>query len=46
MELRIIGKDGKSITSGVISRETDSSIFVRKKEILKSTIEKVEIIQQ
>jgi TonB-dependent SusC/RagA subfamily outer membrane receptor len=46
MELRIIGKDGKSISAGVISRETDSSIFVRKKEILKSTIEKVEIIPQ
>ena len=45
-ELRIIGKDGKNITSGVISRETDSSIFVRKKEILKSRIEKVEIIPQ
>jgi TonB-dependent SusC/RagA subfamily outer membrane receptor len=44
--LRIIGKDGKNITSGVISRETDSSIFVRKKEILKTNIEKVEIIPQ
>ena len=46
IELRVIGKDGKNISSGVISRETDSSIFIRKKEILKSLIEKVELIPQ
>ena len=44
LEIRVIGKDGKSIGSGVISKETDSSIFIRKKEILKSNIEKVEIV--
>ena len=37
------GKDGKTITTGVISRETDSSIFIRKKEIHKKLIEKVEM---
>lgn len=44
IEIRVIGKTGKEITSGVISRETPTSIFIRKKEILKSEIEKVEII--
>ena len=43
-ELRVIGKDGKIITTGVISRESDSSIFIRKKEIHKKLIEKVEMI--
>lgn len=43
-ELKVIGKDGKTITTGVISRETDSSIFIRKKEIHKKLIEKVEMI--
>jgi len=43
-ELKVIGKDGKTITTGVISRETDSSIIIRKKEIHKKLIEKVEII--
>lgn len=43
-ELRVIGKDGKTITTGVISRESDSSIFIRKKEIHKKLIEKVEMI--
>jgi TonB-dependent SusC/RagA subfamily outer membrane receptor len=43
-ELRVIGKDGKIITTGVISRESDSSIFIRKKEIHKRLIEKVEMI--
>ena len=43
-ELRVIGKDGKVITTGVISRESDSSIFIRKKEIHKKLIEKVEMI--
>ena len=45
-ELKIIGKDGKTIALGMIKKETDSSIFVRKKEILKINIEKVEIITQ
>ncbi len=44
IEIRAIGKDGKEITTGVISKETPTSIFIRKKEILKSNIEKVEII--
>ncbi len=44
--LKIIGKDGKSIANGVITKETDSSILLRKKEILKRNIEKVEIITQ
>ena len=44
IELKVIGKDGKIITTGVISRESDSSIFIRKKEILKKLIEKVEMI--
>lgn len=43
-ELKVIGKDGKPIASGVITRETDSSIFLRKKEIHKRLIEKVEMI--
>jgi TonB-dependent SusC/RagA subfamily outer membrane receptor len=43
-ELKVIGKDGKTITTGVISRETDSSIIIRKKEIHKKLIEKVEMI--
>jgi len=43
-ELKVIGKDGKVITTGVISRETETSIFIRKKEINKSLIEKVEMI--
>lgn len=46
IELKIIGKDGKAITNGVITKETDSSILLRKKEILKRNIEKVEIITQ
>lgn len=46
IEVKVIGKDGKSIGSGAISRETDSSILLRKKEILKKNIEKVEIIIQ
>ncbi len=46
IELKIIGKDGKSIANGVITKETDSSILLRKKEILKKNIEKVEIITQ
>lgn len=45
-ELRIVGKDGKTIASGVIKKETESSILLRKKEILKKDIEKVEIIMQ
>ena len=45
-ELKIIGKDGNTIALGMIKKETDSSIFVRKKEILKINIEKVEIITQ
>ena len=45
-ELKIIGKDGKTIALGMIKKETDSSIFVRKREILKINIEKVEIITQ
>ena len=40
-ELKIIGKDGKIMTNGVIIKETDSSILLRKKEILKKNIEKV-----
>jgi TonB-dependent SusC/RagA subfamily outer membrane receptor len=46
IELNVIGKDGKRLTSGVITQETDSSIVLRKKEILKKNIEKVEIITQ
>ena len=45
-ELRIVGKDGKIIASGIIKKETDSSILLRKIEILKKDIEKVEIITQ
>lgn len=45
-ELRIVGKDGKTIASGVIKKETETSILLRKKEILKKDIEKVEIIIQ
>lgn len=45
-ELRIVGKDGKTIASGIIKKETDSSILLRKMEILKKDIEKVEIITQ
>ena len=45
-DLKIIGKDGKIMANGVITRETDSSILLRKKEILKRNIEKVEIIIQ
>lgn len=45
-ELRVIGKDGKTIATGTIKKETDSSILLRKKEILKRNIEKVEIITQ
>ena len=44
IEIRVIGKDNKTIGTGIISKETDSSIFIRKKEILKSTIDKVEIV--
>ncbi|MEY3947173.1 MAG: hypothetical protein RJB03_1879 [Bacteroidota bacterium] len=43
-ELKVFGKDGKVITTGVISRETETSIFIRKKEVNKSLIEKVEMI--
>ncbi|MEY4778270.1 MAG: hypothetical protein RIS13_1018, partial [Bacteroidota bacterium] len=32
--------------NGVITKETDSSVLMRKKEILKKNIEKVEIITQ
>jgi TonB-dependent SusC/RagA subfamily outer membrane receptor len=46
LELNVIGKDGKIMATGVISKETDSSIFVRKKEMLKKNIEKVELIPQ
>ena len=46
IELKIIGKEGKAIANGVITKETDSSILLRKKEILKRNIEKVEIITQ
>lgn len=46
IEMKVIGKDGKTIANGVITKETDSSILVRKKEILKQNIEKVEIITQ
>ena len=46
IEMKIIGKDGKTIANGIITKETDSSILVRKKEILKQNIEKVEIITQ
>lgn len=46
IEMKIIGKDGKTIANGVITKETDSSILLRKKEILKQNIEKVEIITQ
>ncbi len=42
-DLRIIAKTGKNIATGVITKETDSSIFLRKKEILTKDIEKVEI---
>lgn len=45
-ELRIVGKDGKTIASGVIKKETESSILLRKKEVLKKDIERVEIITQ
>jgi TonB-dependent SusC/RagA subfamily outer membrane receptor len=44
--LKIVGKDGKAIANGIITKETDSSILLRKKEILKRNIEKVEIITQ
>ena len=44
IEIRVFGKDNKTIGTGIISKETDSSIFIRKKEILKSTIDKVEIV--
>lgn len=43
-ELRIIGLDGKTITTGVISKETDSTVMVRKKIIHKKTIQKVEMV--
>jgi TonB-dependent SusC/RagA subfamily outer membrane receptor len=46
LELNVIGKDGRIIATGVISKETDSSIFIRKKEMLKKNIEKVELIPQ
>ena len=46
IEIRVIGLDKKIIGTGIISKETDSSIFIRKKEILKSNIEKVEIVTQ
>lgn len=42
-ELRVIGKTGKNLATGIITKETDTSIFLRKKEILKKDIEKVEI---
>lgn len=44
--LSVIGKDGKTIVSGTITKETDSSILLRKREILKKNIEKVVIITQ
>lgn len=43
-ELKIIGLDGKTITTGVISKETDSAVVVRKKIIHKKTIQKVEMV--
>jgi TonB-dependent SusC/RagA subfamily outer membrane receptor len=46
IELKVVGKDGKTIANGVITKETDSSVLMRKKEILKKNIEKVEIITQ
>ncbi len=46
IEIRVIGKDGKPIATGVISKETNESIFIRKKEIPKNNIEKVEIVTQ
>jgi hypothetical protein len=42
----VIGKDGKTIATGIISKETNESIFIRKKEIPKNSIEKVEIVTQ
>jgi hypothetical protein len=44
LEIRVIGKDGKTLSTGTITKETDSSIYLRKKEILKKEIEKVEIV--
>lgn len=44
LEIRVIGKDGKILSTGTITKETDSSIYLRKKEILKNQIEKVEIV--
>jgi TonB-dependent SusC/RagA subfamily outer membrane receptor len=46
IELKVVGKDGKTLANGVITKETDSSVLMRKKEILKKNIEKVEIITQ
>jgi len=46
IELKVVGKDGKTIANGVITKETDSSVLMKKKEILKKNIEKVEIITQ
>lgn len=46
IEIRVIGKDGKTIATGIISKETNESIFIRKKEIPKNSIEKVEIVTQ
>jgi TonB-dependent SusC/RagA subfamily outer membrane receptor len=43
IELNIFGLDNKLIASGIIKEEQDSSIVVRKKTILKSTISRVEI---
>jgi hypothetical protein len=43
IELNIFGLDYKLIASGIIKEEQDSSIVVRKKTILKSTISRVEI---
>jgi len=43
-ELKIIGYDGKTITTGVISKETDSTVMVRKKVIHKKSIQKVEMV--
>jgi TonB-dependent starch-binding outer membrane protein SusC len=43
-ELKIIGLDGKTIATGVISKETDSTVMVRKKIIHKKTIQNVEMV--
>ncbi|MFN5479204.1 MAG: TonB-dependent receptor [Chitinophagaceae bacterium] len=44
--IKVIGLDGKAIASGRIDRETDTSIVIKKREILKKNIERVEMIVQ